>query len=124
MVDETKGDRTRTEQPLWKHGAPEEGRLVVDIGKLMAFLWTMDGRTAAVTRAQACGPFALLRDGPILVADQLRLPLLLLAEELRVIRIAFYEDEESGEDEGETASEKSTMSPRSQGTSAAGRGSS
>ena len=36
----------------------------------------------------------------------MRLPLLPLAEDLRVIRIIFYEDEESGEDEGETARAK------------------
>ena len=42
--------------------------------------------------------------GATLVAGQLRLPLLLLAEDVRTIRIVFYEDEESGEDEGETAS--------------------
>ena len=41
-----------------------------------------------------------------MVAGQLRPPLLLLAEDLRIIRIVFYEDEDSGEDEGETASAK------------------
>ena len=41
-----------------------------------------------------------------MVAGQLRLSLLLLAGELRIIRIVFYEDEDSGEDEGETASAK------------------
>ena len=43
---------------------------------------------------------------PDIVAGQLRPPLLLLAEDPRIIRIVFYEDEESGEDEGETASAK------------------
>ena len=42
----------------------------------------------------------------MVVAGQLRLPLLLLSEDLRVSRIVFYEDKESGEDEGETASAK------------------
>ena len=41
-------------------------------------------------------------DGP----GQLRLPLLLPAEDLHVIRIVFYEDEESGKDEDKTASAK------------------
>ena len=36
----------------------------------------------------------------------LRLPLLLLAEDLRVIRVVFYEDEESDKVEGETTSAK------------------
>ena len=45
-------------------------------------------------------------EGPTLEAGQLRLPLLLLAEDLRVIRIVFYEDDERGEDEGETTSAK------------------
>ena len=44
--------------------------------------------------------------GPTLVAGQLRPPLLLLAEDPRIIRIVFYEDKESGEDEGKTASAK------------------
>ena len=41
-----------------------------------------------------------------MVAGQLRPPLLLLAEDPRIIRIVLYDDEESGEDEGETASAK------------------
>ena len=41
-----------------------------------------------------------------MVAGQLRPLLLVLAEDPRIIRIVFYEDEESGEDEGETASTK------------------
>ena len=45
-------------------------------------------------------------DGPTLGAGQLRLPLLLLAEDPRIIQFVFYEDEESGQDEGETASAK------------------
>ena len=43
---------------------------------------------------------------PDLVASQVQLPLPLLAEDIRAVRIVFYEDEESGEDEGETASTK------------------
>ena len=43
-------------------------------------------------------------DGPTLVAGQLRLPLPLPTEDPCIIRIVFYEDEESGQDEGETAS--------------------
>ena len=45
-------------------------------------------------------------DGPTLGAGQLRLPLLLLAEDPCIIRIVFYEDKESGQDEDKTASAK------------------
>ena len=60
---------------------------------------------------------------PDIVAGQLRPPLLLLAEDPRIIRTVLYEDKDSGEDEGETARAKEEGDvPKIAGTSAAGRG--
>ena len=58
----------------------------------MAFLWTLDGRIAVVTRRAVVHSRSFApADGLVLVADQLRLLLLLFTEDLTVLRIVCYE---------------------------------
>ena len=77
----------------------------------------LDGRVAVITRRRMYRLFVTQAERPMLVAGQLRLLLLLLlAEDLAVIRIVLYEDEEGAEGESETACpEEGNQGPESRG---------
>ena len=96
--------RQKTHQITSLERRAGQGRLDSNGGGVGSSWGSLDGGIAVATRGQTYGPFVLLLPGddPMLVASPL---LLLLDEDLAVIRTVFNEeDEEDGEDEGETTS--------------------